>query len=173
VTFTKKLNTSCTPFLYVSHDGWDSKDNDLLGVSLHFIVPVYWVTVNAIGLKRIYQETSENIPNVIRSVLAGYDIRVDDVYRVVNDTTNSALRPGITSDGRTSIRHGTTCHMHTQELVVGHALGIRTRKNNNVVTDKFPEAKNLRDKVKLLCSKVMDKSPRIDFTNIANTAKTI
>jgi hypothetical protein len=123
----------------------------MLGVSLHFIVPVYWVTVNvAIGLRRIYQKTSENMSNVIRSVLAGYDIKVDDVYHVVNDTTNSALRTGITiSDGRTPIRRGTTCHMHTQELVVGHAMGIRIRKQN-VVTYQFPAAKNLRDKVKLL-----------------------
>jgi hypothetical protein len=127
-------------------------------VSLHSIVPVYWVTVNAaIGLRRIYQKTSENMSNVIWSVLAGYDIKVEDVYRVVNDTTKNALRTGITiSDGRTPIRRGTTCNIHTQELVVGHAMGIRTRKMNNVVTDQFPATKNLRDKVKLLCCKLMD-----------------
>jgi hypothetical protein len=147
------------------HDCWDSKDNDLLGVSLHFIVPVYWVTVNiAIGLRIIYQKTSENMSNEIRSVLAGYDITADDVYHVANDTTKSAIRTGITiSNGRTPIRRGTTCHMHTQELVVGHAMGIRTRKKNNGVTDQFPAAKNLRDKVKLLCSKLMDKKANNRF----------
>jgi hypothetical protein len=165
--YEKQLNTNSVPFLYISHDGWDIKDNDLLGVSLHFIVPVYWVSVIiAIGLKRIYKKTSDNMSTVIKSILAGYDIKLNDVYRVVNDTTNRAIRTGITiSEGRTPTKHGTTCHMHTQELVVGHALGIRIQKKKNVVIDEFPIAKNLSDKVKLLCSNLMDKKAKNRFHN--------
>lgn len=63
------LETS-TPFISVSHDGWDSKDNDVLGVSIHFIVPKYWRNVSmAIGLRRIYSKNAENVVNCIKSIL--------------------------------------------------------------------------------------------------------
>ena len=49
-----------------------------------------------------------------------------------------------------------TCLMHTQELVVTHALGIRTRKCKGKVVDSFEKGKSLRDKVKGLLSFIMD-----------------
>jgi hypothetical protein len=68
--YEKKLNTSFVPFVYVSHDGWDSKDNDMMGVSIHFIVPGYWQPISvAVGLKRYYNKTSKNMAAVIMSVL--------------------------------------------------------------------------------------------------------
>ena len=40
------------PFLAVAHDGWDSVDHDILGVSLHFVDPEDWMMIKvAIGLK--------------------------------------------------------------------------------------------------------------------------
>lgn len=58
------------PFLCVSHDGWDSKDHDMLGVSLHFVVPEDWVRVNiAVGLKRVESKTSENTVLEINKIL--------------------------------------------------------------------------------------------------------
>ena len=49
--------------------------------------------------------------------------------------------------------------MHAQELVVVHALGLRTRKKKGQ-KDEFPEGKNLRDKVGTLLSKIMDKKSK-------------
>jgi hypothetical protein len=61
------------PFISVSHDGWDSKDNDVLGVSIHFVVPKHWKMVSvAIGLKRINSKTSENIVRAIFNILLRY-----------------------------------------------------------------------------------------------------
>jgi hypothetical protein len=50
------------PFIFVAHDGWDSRDNDVLEVSIHFIVPVVWLPVRmACGLKRIESKKSKSM----------------------------------------------------------------------------------------------------------------
>lgn len=49
-----------------------------------------------------------------------------------------------------------TCYMHSQELAVGHALGVKERRANNEVVDCFEVGKNLRKKTKVLCSYIMD-----------------
>ena len=50
--YKDSLNTTMnTPFLYVSHDGWDSKDYDILGVSIHFVLPCVCFTISlSVGL---------------------------------------------------------------------------------------------------------------------------
>ena len=53
--------------------------------------------------------------------------------------------------------------MHTQELVITHALGIRTRKKKGVVVDSFDLGKNLREKVKALLSFIMDRKAKGRF----------
>lgn len=61
------------PFITVSHDGWDSKDNDILGVSIHFVVPQHWKMVSmAIGLRRIYSKTVVNVVDAITNILLRY-----------------------------------------------------------------------------------------------------
>ena len=92
-----------------------------------------------------------------------YDITPDDVRRGINDTTSSALCTGIAiTGGRVPFRNGTTCHMHAQELVVTHALGLRTRKKRGVgVIDSFESGRLLRDCVKKLVSRLMDKNQRV------------
>ena len=36
----------------IAHDGWDSVDSDVLGVSLHFVNPIEWRMIRiAIGLQ--------------------------------------------------------------------------------------------------------------------------
>ena len=58
------------PFICVSHDGWDSKDNNVLGVCIHFIVPHHWKMVSlAIGLRRVYSKTAEHLVNAIKNIL--------------------------------------------------------------------------------------------------------
>jgi hypothetical protein len=57
--YTKKLNVESCPFIAVAHDGWDSQDNDILGVSIHFIIPEFWKVCNiAIGLQRVTNKKS-------------------------------------------------------------------------------------------------------------------
>lgn len=64
------------PFLCVSHDGWDSIDHDILGVSLHFIVPGHWNVINvAVGLKRIHSKKSVETSDVILSILKRYAMK--------------------------------------------------------------------------------------------------
>lgn len=78
--------------------------------------------------------------------------------RGVNDTTNSALKTGVTiSDGRKPEVKGTTCFMHAQELVVVHALGLRQRMKGGLPHDEFEESKALRDKTRTLLNTIMNK----------------
>ncbi len=61
------------PFLTVSHDGWDSKDHDILGVSIHFVVPGDWIRINlAVGLKRVDSKKSEDTVQEINRMLQRY-----------------------------------------------------------------------------------------------------
>jgi hypothetical protein len=87
-----------------------------------------------------------------------FGITKQDIFRGINDTTNSALLTGkLIADGRTPVIRGTTCHMHAQELVVQHALGLRDRTRMQQTIDAFPEGKALKEKVKILVSAIMNK----------------
>jgi hypothetical protein len=93
-------------------------------------------------------------------IFYSYGITVDDINRGVNDTTNSALKTGLTiSGGRKPGTKGTTCFMHAQELVVVHALGLRTRTKKGD-KDEFKEGKDLRDATRLLLSTIMNKKSK-------------
>jgi hypothetical protein len=66
--FKKKV-----PFICVSHDGWDSKDHDILGVCVHFVIPGYWKVVNlAAGLKRIRTKKSVATAKAVHIILERY-----------------------------------------------------------------------------------------------------
>lgn len=78
--------------------------------------------------------------------------------RGVNDTTNSALLTGrLIAENRVPDNQGTTCHMHTQELVLQHAVGIRERTRNKEAFDDFKQGLELTTKVKKLCKYMMNK----------------
>ena len=91
----------------------------------------------------------------------------------MNDTTSAALLTGTTiSGGRQPKIKGTTCHMHAQELVVTHALGLRTRRKRGIgVVDEFASGKLLRDAVKKLVSKIMDKKAKSRFVKYRDFCK--
>jgi hypothetical protein len=64
-------NTNGVPFICVAHDGWDSKDHDILGVSIHFLIPNDWEYLSmAVGLQRMNSkrsvETVEHINRILR-----------------------------------------------------------------------------------------------------------
>jgi hypothetical protein len=69
IYYVQELNEE-VPFLSVSHDGWDSKDHDILGVSIHFVIPKDFVRVNlAVGLKRVDSKKSDNTVQEINNIL--------------------------------------------------------------------------------------------------------
>jgi hypothetical protein len=71
--YYKRLLSTTTPFIIVAHDGWDSKDHDVLGVSVHFICPIIWLPINlAVGLQRIYSKTSASIYKAVMDILERY-----------------------------------------------------------------------------------------------------
>ena len=48
-----------TPFINLAHDGWDSKDLDMLGVSIQFTHPVTFDHIRvAVGLRKTVDKTS-------------------------------------------------------------------------------------------------------------------
>ena len=62
--------------------------------------------------------------------------------------------------------------MHAQELVVTHALGLRTRKKRGFgVVDSFDSGRLLRDRVKKLVSKIMDKKAKSRFQKYKDYCK--
>ena len=62
--------------------------------------------------------------------------------------------------------------MHAQELVVTHALGLRTRRKRGIgVVDEFASGKLLRDAVKKLVSKIMDKKAKSRFVKYRDFCK--
>jgi hypothetical protein len=63
-------NQNGIPFLCVAHDGWDSKDHDVLGVSIHFIIPGEWVYLSmAVGLQRVESKRSADTVEHINKIL--------------------------------------------------------------------------------------------------------
>jgi hypothetical protein len=61
--------------------------------------------------------------------------------------------------------------MHAQELVVVHALGLKKRTLDKAIIDKFPEGLHLRNKAKILVSKLMNKKQKIFSRNMVSTVK--
>jgi hypothetical protein len=100
-----------------------------------------------------------------------YNINRNDIYRGISDTTNSALLTSkLLTNGRNKDKIN-SCAMHTQELVITHALGIRARKQGGKVIDAFPEAKRLRSAVKELLSFIMDRKSKGRFREYAEFCK--
>jgi hypothetical protein len=181
-------SSKAIPFLTVGHDGWDSKDKDMLGVCIHFVdMEKGKRRTIAIGLQQSFSKKSEptaqhvlkilmryvsmcclylnccrSLPSISYLTATAYRFKIlqDDVFRAVNDTASSAIKTGRhVADGRRAIG-GTTCQMHAQELTLKHALGLDTRRAGGQVSDSFPAGKDLRDVCKALASKIMDKKSK-------------
>lgn len=59
------------PFLSIGHDGWDSKRRDILGVTVHFVHPIHWVTITLpVGLKYLTSKKSVDMAEQINKVLS-------------------------------------------------------------------------------------------------------
>jgi hypothetical protein len=78
----------------------------------------------------------------------------------------------LVAGGRVAENQGTTCHMHTQELVLQHGLGIRTRTRNKQPIDEFLQGKALTKKFKKLSTFIMNKQDKNRFLNYSDYCKT-
>ena len=73
--------------------------------------------------------------------LARYEITPSDLYKPINDTTNSAVMAGrlIVGGGIYHTIEGGTCGMHVAELASNHGGGFLERKVNKKVVDHFKD----------------------------------
>jgi hypothetical protein len=63
-------NPDGIPFICVAHDGWDSTDHDILGVSIHLLIPYDWVYVSmAVGLQRMSSKQSADTVEHINRII--------------------------------------------------------------------------------------------------------
>jgi hypothetical protein len=156
-------------FVVFCHDIWDSKAKEVLGVVIKFynIYRRQWVSV-AIGL--VYTTDKKSLPTAEQSavVLARCGIEPKDIFRAVNDTTNSALMTGRMMAGVDG-----TCVMHEVDLVIKHALGVVKRRKRGVgVVDSFPDCEAFRKKVKKCLSYLMDKKSKSRYAKYEIMMKT-
>ena len=151
------------PFICVMQDGWDSKDHDICGVSIQFADPdTFQLITSAVGLQRCSSKKAVPMANQIEKILLRFGILLSDVFRCVNDTANAAKATGrLVAQKRNGGKGGTSCMLHSQELVLTHALGLVTRSiKGQGVVDSFDLGHNLKTKVKLLLSTVMNKNQK-------------
>jgi hypothetical protein len=102
-----------------------------------------------------------------------YGIAPHDIFRGINNTTNSALKAGlILSCGQCPSEKGTTWSMHAHKLVVKHALGLSIKKGKNgSPDDTFDSGVNLRNHMKTWLSKIMDKKSKTRFNKYIDYCK--
>ena len=66
----KEITGKFSPFISVSHDGWDSKRRDMIGCSIHFIHPIYWKHISVpIGLKYLSSKKSAETVTQLNKIL--------------------------------------------------------------------------------------------------------
>ena len=149
------------PFIIVGHDIWDSTSHEILGNVALFPDPIDMdIKVYSTGLDRIDNKKASPTAEKTLERLALCGIEKEDIFRSVNDTTNSAVKTGFLLAGERG-----TCFMHLTQLVLKHAIGKLTRSKNGVVQDKFPEMDTLRSKVEKASSWLMDKKAKGRYKN--------
>ena len=143
------------PFLNVLHDAWDSKEYNIMGVSVQFVdFESGSVLTLAVGLQRSTSKKAQESADHIERMLFRYGITLNDVFRSVNDTATTAKCTGnLIAQGRNIAQYTaaqlreknleggvTSCMLHSQELVLKHTLGLTTRSlvAAGGVYDSFP-----------------------------------
>jgi hypothetical protein len=73
--YNDDTGNSNVAFICVSHDGWDSKQNDILGVSILFIIPYSWTAVSMpIGLKYMQSKKAGDVVTQLNEILRRYKL---------------------------------------------------------------------------------------------------
>lgn len=165
------------PFVSICHDIWDGKCQELLGICITFTYPIsYKIFKVSLGLCSTKGKGAETVAAETIRILHKFGIYQTDLYRPVNDTTNSALKAGRLIVG--SDKSG-SCGMHQCELITKHATGQAVRRHNRVEVDSFPECEALRLKAKKFCSWLINKKSKSrlraynEFTSIGGKSKPI
>jgi hypothetical protein len=143
-----------TRFISICHDLWDGKRRNLLGISIMFISPCTMTPMKvSVGLVECKDKKAIDVSAKTLDVLGRYGIVQSDLYRPVNDTTNSAKKAGQLIVG---CADKGTCGMHQCELIMKHATGQVIRTRRNAVIDSFPEMESFRKKMRKFCSWMME-----------------
>ena len=148
--FYKESTGKAQGFICVCHDLWDGKFRELLGLSITFIDPLSMeLFLIPVGLITAKGKRAAIVSEQSLSILAGFSISQEDLFRPINDTTNSALAAGREIVG-TDENGG--CGMHEAELIIKHATGQVERRCNRTVTDHFRNCEGLRKKSRKMIS---------------------
>jgi hypothetical protein len=128
------------PFITVGHDGWDSKDKDMLGVCCHFVdMDRGKLRTIALGLQQAYSKKSVDTAQHTLKILERYvpwllhGARGEDlVLLFITHLLCALCRYGIHQDEVIDTqaspiivpKGGTACQMHAMELVLKHSHGL-------------------------------------------------
>jgi hypothetical protein len=68
-----QTKATSVPFITVGHDGWDSKDKDMLGVSLHLVDMEKGKKVTiAVGLQQLHSKKAVDVSDHVLKILERY-----------------------------------------------------------------------------------------------------
>jgi hypothetical protein len=110
----------------------------------------------------VHSHKSAYIVETINNILARMNINSEDIWRAINDNANAAKHVGrVISSGRIPLDSKSTCIMHTANLILEHALGIRPRKREP--NDEFLAGKRMCKNVHTALSLIMNKQNKRVF----------
>jgi len=165
--FWERLLKKRTGYIDVGHDIWDSNNKEALGVTAFFYSPVRQGYFRIpIGLSPVADKKSEGTALQTLELLALSGIEEKDLYKAVNDTTNTALKVGRLLTGENG-----GCAMHEVQLLLEHAMGTRKRSANTIVTDSFPEAQAIRKKALAASGWLMERKAKGRFKTFETLLK--
>jgi hypothetical protein len=126
-------------------------------VSITFIDPATFIYYRyAIGIQTVINHKSAYIVDKINGILSRMNIESSDIWRAINDNANAAKHVGrVVASGRIPVDSKSTCIMHTANLILEHALGIRPRKREP--NNEFLAGKRMCKNVHTALSLIMNK----------------
>jgi hAT family C-terminal dimerisation region len=165
--FWKEYLGEQTKFIVIGHDVWDSKKKDCLGYTLFFYSPDRQQYFRIpLGLGKVEDKRSDGTSSQILDLLSMVGVTARDLYRAVNDTTNTALKVGRNLTGFNG-----TCAMHEIQLALEHATGRKTRRENKIVTDQYVIMEELRKKSLATSDYIMNLKSKGRFDKYKNFVK--
>jgi hypothetical protein len=170
--YQTKTNCSNTPFINVLHDVWSKDLSEVLGVSICCIDPTNFIYYKgAIGLQTIESHSSVYLIDKINTILGRMNIESSDIWRAVNDNANAAKFVGrIIASNRIPVNSQSTCIMHTGNLILEHALGLRPRLRSKE-PDVYVEGAKMCKDVHTALSIIMNKRNKKIFEDYTKICK--
>ena len=161
-----KITKQQQGFISLCHDIADAKSKEILGLTVVYICPLsgmyFLVPVGVIAAKG---KKASVVAEQSCKILRRFGITESDMYRPVNDNTNSALAAGRLITGKDESGH---CGMHHAELVLKHATGQARRVRRRKVIDHFDEMEAFRKKVKKAATWLVTKQFKSRYASYAS-----